>query len=627
MVDEPGQLKRSELFRLYKQWGATCFPANAQSKKSIIPSWTKLSAKEGFERFTSSEQNICMGLGRQSRGIVDIDLDCDEAVKLADYFLPATAVNYGRDSSPRSHRFYQVATPGKTQKFTDPSRSGKGAMICEYRSTGSYSIVPGSTHPSGESVKFDTDPEKGPTSASCDVLLTGLRRISAAVVLVRQWNKGQRHEIAVCLAGALLRNHWTEADTENFINAIANAANDEEIEDRLRAVETTNQNLAEGKNATGLPSLERLIGAAVVQRIADLLELSNLEEKAADFGKFPILSIRELEKLPPLSWLVEGHFPKGGLATIYGEPGSGKSFLALDIGLSIGAGRAWNKKASKQGKALYVCAEGAAGIRQRIAAWQTYHGEDQIPDFFVLPMPVQVRSAAEISDLMEAIRNRAGLHRPELIIIDTLARCFEGGDENSSKEIGELIAGAATLQREFDALVILVHHSGKDVRRGERGSTALRGAVDTSINVKRDGSLVTVKNTKQKDAEPFNDIRLVLSQVQPNWGTTSCVLIPVESELASLEQSNVLSPRHEKILKALEQEGRDGRWHFSPKELRERIRIATSTLEADLRTLVSKGKIEKVGRGQYRLPKCSQWSLDLVLDMRLKDVPHMRGAA
>ena len=69
------------------------------------------------------------------------------------------------------------------------------------------------------------------------------------------------------------------------------------------------------------------------------------------------------------------------------------------------------------------------------------------------------------------------------VIIDTLARAMAGMEENSAKDMGAAIAGMETISSALDCAVTVIHHSGKDTSRGERGSNSLRGAAEASIEV------------------------------------------------------------------------------------------------------------------------------------------------
>jgi hypothetical protein len=81
------------------------------------------------------------------------------------------------------------------------------------------------------------------------------------------------------------------------------------------------------------------------------------------------LSIKDIKELPPYEWLVEGVIPRHGLSCLYGPPGVGKSFLALDLALRIGCGLPWLNRPAKEGHVGYVFGEGEHGLKQRLAAW------------------------------------------------------------------------------------------------------------------------------------------------------------------------------------------------------------------------------------------------------------------
>lgn len=129
---------------IYRQRGWYCVPLRPQSKSPSRRDWTNLRlAPDVFP----DNCNVGIILGDPSGWLVDVDLDCPEAIELADQYLPPTPAITGRPSSPKSHRWY-VATGATTQKHTDPN---DGSMIVELRSTGAQTVVGPSIHPDGES--------------------------------------------------------------------------------------------------------------------------------------------------------------------------------------------------------------------------------------------------------------------------------------------------------------------------------------------------------------------------------------------------------------------------------------------------------------------------------------------
>ena len=187
------------------------------------------------------------------------------------------------------------------------------------------------------------------------------------------------------------------------------------------------------------------------------------QEAAQEAVKGRILSLGQLASLPPPSPLVDGVIFRNTLVNVFGPPASFKSFLALDIGLSVAHGGSWHGRQVHSGPVLYIAGEGAAGIRKRASAWMQNHGvADNGEPFFVLPQAVNIRDC------------------------DRIKTAFDG------------------------ATVMIVHHSGKDTTRGARGHSSLYGAVDTELELKRSqgSDSVTIRNSKQKDAEETDGIRM-----------------------------------------------------------------------------------------------------------------------
>ncbi len=241
-------------------------------------------------------------------------------------------------------------------------------------------------------------------------------------------------------------------------------------------------------------------------------------------GRFRLHSIDDLRNRPPAEWLITGILEKGTVGCLFGPSGEGKTFVALGLALSVATGRSWHGHATTQGSVVYVVAEGTRGIWKRVQAWLQHQKVATVSDVFFALEAVQLRPGTDADDLMGKIKERK--LQPELIILDTLAQCFVGGDENSAKDMGEAVATARRLSSELDAAVLLVHHSGRRRGRHARGSSALQGNVDVVFSVrKRLGGQVTITSVKQKDHPPFNDITLTLQPVSVETGESSCVLV------------------------------------------------------------------------------------------------------
>jgi hypothetical protein len=190
------------------------------------------------------------------------------------------------------------------------------------------------------------------------------------------------------------------------------------------------------------------------------------------------------------------------LAWLYGAPGCGKSFVAIDMSGSVGTGIPWQGDAVTRGEVLYLVAEGVGGIKKRVRAWEIAR-ERKMTGVRFLPVAVQATNAAEWAAFVELVAEI----RPALIVVDTQARVTVGMEENSAKEMGEFVRRVDELRLASQACVLVVHHTG---RAGEhmRGSIAMDGAATTTIKVTKTAELVELECTKQKDTAEFENVRL-----------------------------------------------------------------------------------------------------------------------
>lgn len=236
--------------------------------------------------------------------------------------------------------------------------------------------------------------------------------------------------------------------------------------------------------------------------------------------QFELLTTEDVKALPDPEWLIRDILPQSGMAVLYGQPGTGKSFLALDWAAHVCTGLPWLRHPVKDNSnVVYIYAEGRTGLKPRIEAWEAYHAEElagntKLACLRFLPQPINIPGTdGDVPILIDSIKKTA--LSPRLIIIDTLARNFGDGDENSAKDMNAFVAGVDKLKNEFpDASVLVVHHSGKDSARGPRGNSALFGAADTVMRLSKSGGGLKLTCEKQKDSEEFKSVSLVVKLVR-----------------------------------------------------------------------------------------------------------------
>ena len=272
----------------------------------------------------------------------------------------------------------------------------------------------------------------------------------------------------------------------------------------------------------GLGDLTAAVKAAATVAEAPAVEPEAVEAEDDGLDYFEFVGADYIRNMPPIEWAIgegdDGIITENGLTVLYGAPGAGKSFIALDMALSIANGVEWQGMPTKMGKVLYIVGEGLAGIGKRLSAWEQHRGIRTNDNLHVLPIAVNFREQSEVEKLMRSI-DKAGSGW-SIAFCDTVARSLVGADENSSQEMGLWVAAADSIKSHCKCAFVGVHHSGKNVANGMRGSSALLGAVDTSLVVTKDEEYVTMRVEKQKDATPAEDQAFRMTEVAMIAGTS-----------------------------------------------------------------------------------------------------------
>jgi hypothetical protein len=258
--------------------------------------------------------------------------------------------------------------------------------------------------------------------------------------------------------------------------------------------------------------------------------------------RFAMELARDLTVPEDPEYLIDGLAPRSGLMTIYGPPGGGKSFCALDASCHIAAGRPYFGRRVRSGPVIYIAAEAGSGMRKRVIGWQSEHGLRDIPIALISAAPNLGRFEEGVSNdvatLIHDISAQSELfgEQPVMVVIDTLARTLPGADENSSTGMGAFIKSAGLISQALgDCLVVAVHHTGKNTSLGMRGHSSLHGACDAEWRIDADGDGVkTVTLEKLKEGPDRVSWEFTLKQVQMqkaasedmSSSVTTCVIVP-----------------------------------------------------------------------------------------------------
>lgn len=247
---------------------------------------------------------------------------------------------------------------------------------------------------------------------------------------------------------------------------------------------------------------------------------------------FPFVPADDAAERPLPEWVVKGVLPRTEMAVVYGASGDGKTFFVLDLVAAIARGEPWHGRKVERGAVAYLVAEGATGFRKRLRAWRHYHEQD-LEGLYVHEGAPNLLLPANVRGLIQSL---LAIGEPlSVVVVDTLSRATPGANENASEDMGRAIAAAGAIHRATGALVLLVHHVGKDASKGARGWSGLKGALDTEIEVvKLDDGVRMARLTKQKDGADdarfgFRLRTVELGRDKDGDPITSCVVEPCDA--------------------------------------------------------------------------------------------------
>jgi archaellum biogenesis ATPase FlaH len=296
--------------------------------------------------------------------------------------------------------------------------------------------------------------------------------------------------------------------------------------------------------------------------------------------QYDIVPARDLDKLPPVQWLIDKEIPERGLTVLFGESGVGKSFVALDYALRV----------AQQHSVIYIPTEGEAGYLKRVKAWCKFHHKSEGKLNFLFGF-----FSLLDRELLERLVLDLAYIKPKMIVVDTLAIAMAGGDENSTRDMSVVTSSSRHLSRMTGTAVVLVHHIGRN-NSHERGSTALRGNADTMIRVNPADDLISIECSKTKDEAPFETRFMKLINVDID-GTGSS-LVPIAATQVIRTADDPLTGNQYKLLEALSLEAnRDG---CTIRELGEFCGIPYTTAVRTLSNLLKFGYVDKP-RGSYAI--------------------------
>ena len=257
-----------------------------------------------------------------------------------------------------------------------------------------------------------------------------------------------------------------------------------------------------------------------------------------EFGRYTIRNRAAINHIPQPSWLLKGVIPANSYCIMYAPEASFKTFIALDMALSIACGFPQDPAIFSDadilqpGPVLYITGEGLGGIRKRIAGWEaTHNGGSEVTNFDLFdPAPKLTEDIQALTDFVKSVRDDY-----KLIVVDTVARVMQGMNENVSESVTaftSLVDAMRSIGQ--DTSVLALHHTNKE--GGIRGFGAFSADADAVLRLeerKQTGNATyqtELTTIKMKDApDQTKPLQYNLTEVSLGEATT---LVPTKATSA-----------------------------------------------------------------------------------------------
>jgi ABC-type amino acid transport substrate-binding protein len=293
--------------------------------------------------------------------------------------------------------------------------------------------------------------------------------------------------------------------------------------------------------------------------------------------------------------LIERTLQTSGIGMIFGESNTGKTFMAIHMGMCVATGMQFLGRNVNQCAVLYVAAESPAGVAMRARAWQKQY-QLKADQFFICPDQINLYEddvdTYSIYALALKIYTTRGI-KIGLIIFDTLARISAGSNENSN-DMGKVMGRCDELGDAFSSAIVVIHHSGKDSLKGARGWSGMKAHINTEIEVSQSNGISVAQITKQREIEGKGDrVAFTLEVVQVGinkWGNrrSTCWVnqtdVPTKTIALSKSKNEVLDAISETTYKSA-----------TRGELKEILKKDKDNINKTIREMLNDGLLYELG--------------------------------
>ena len=232
-------------------------------------------------------------------------------------------------------------------------------------------------------------------------------------------------------------------------------------------------------------------------------------------GRFRFVDEEGMSSIRPPEWLIGDLITAGSYAMLFGAPGTFKTFIALDMALTIASGGldsselCW-PEVPAIGPVLFAAGEGRSDIAKRVSAWHKKHNLGEETGNFILGDPVPL-VAENHTPFLEGAKLASPREGYKLVILDTVSRSMAGMNENAQQDASAFTNLVEHIQYELGAAVLALHHTGLNEKHRSRGSSVFGADTDTIIRLDREtkAKVVSLTMTKQKDAPEWTKKKYV----------------------------------------------------------------------------------------------------------------------
>ena len=311
----------------------------------------------------------------------------------------------------------------------------------------------------------------------------------------------------------------------------------------------------------------------------------------------PVVRAADLDEIDDNGrWLVESLWPRSGVGIIGGAPKCGKSWLGLDLAVSVASGTPCLDTfpvAAPGGVLLYMAEDAAHVVKQRLWGICAHRSLDlaALPIGVITTPSLRLDLPRDQALLVETVRH----HAPRLLLLDPFVRLHRV-NENQAGEVSAVLGYLRELQRAHDLALVVVHHARKN--GGPSGGQSLRGSgdffawVDTALSLRRQRQQQLLLSAEHRAARAPHPVALALVGSERDMHLT---VVPIDTREDRLPATT--ADLDNAILAALDNAGQQG---LSRHALRLSLRVRNQSLGEALSRLAEGAHIARLGDAWVR---------------------------